>query len=90
MPIEVQYKMLNIPYNNYKTQVCKYFEQEKQCHFGKNCSYAHGKEELRKPYEELPADVGVGLEITNPNAFRLLKAQVEALKPTFFLNNKDQ
>ena len=82
--------MLNIPYNNYKTQVCKYFEQEKQCPFGKTCSYAHAKDELRKPYEELPADVGVGLEITNPNAFRLLKAQVEALKPTFFLNSKDQ
>ena len=45
---------------------------------------------MRKPYEELPADVGVGLEITNPNAFRLLKAQVESIKPTFFLNNKDQ
>ena len=69
LPIEVQCNMLNIPYNNYKTQVCKYFEQEKQCHFGKNYTYAHGKDELRKPYEELPSDVGLGLEITNPNAF---------------------
>ena len=82
--------MLNIPYNNYKTQVCKYFEQEKQCHFGKNCTYAHGKDELRKPYEELPVEVGSGLEITNPNAFRLLKAQVQAVQPRFILSEKDQ
>ena len=80
--------MLNIPYNNYKTQVCKYFEQEKQCHFGKNCTYAHGKDELRKPYEELPVEMGTGLEITNPNAFRLLKAQIQAVQqPRFILNS---
>ena len=53
--------------------MCKYFEQEKQCHFGKNCSYAHGKDEMRKPYEELPAEVSAGLEMGNPHAFRLLK-----------------
>ena len=36
-------------------------------------------------------DVGaVGLEITNPNAFRLLKAQVHAIQPRFTLNDKDQ
>lgn len=44
-------KMLNIPYNNYKTQRCKYFDQEGQCKFGKNCSYAHGEDELRNPYD---------------------------------------
>lgn len=81
--------MLNIPYNNYKTQVCKYFEQEKQCHFGKNCSYAHGKDEMRKPYEELPPDVSAGLENTNPNSFHLLKHQVETMKPSFYLNSND-
>ena len=31
---------------------------------------------VSKPYEELPTEMGTGLEITNPNAFRLLKAQV--------------
>jgi hypothetical protein len=44
-------KMLNIPYNNYKTQRCKYFDEQGQCKFGKNCSYAHGEEELRNPYD---------------------------------------
>lgn len=45
---------------------------------------------MRKPYEELPVDVGSNLEITNPNAFRLLKAQVQALQPEFILNSKDE
>lgn len=44
-------KMLNIPYNNYKTQRCKYFDQEGSCKFGKNCSYAHGDFEVRNPYD---------------------------------------
>ena len=36
-------------------------------------------------------DVDSGIEITNPNAFRLLKAQVSAIQPRFILNNeKDQ
>jgi hypothetical protein len=46
-------KMLNIPYNNFKTQKCKYFystEVPGICKFGKNCSYAHGEEDLRNPY----------------------------------------
>jgi len=30
------------------------------------------------------------LEVTNPNAFRLLKAQVQTLQPQFILNEKDQ
>lgn len=42
MPIEQHMKMLNIPYNNYKTQMCKYFVQEGVCKFGNNCSYSHG------------------------------------------------
>ena len=49
--------MLKVPYNNFKTQVCKFFEQTGACHFGMNCTYAHGKQELREPYEELPTDV---------------------------------
>ena len=56
LPIEVKFKLLKVPYNNYKTQVCKFFEEQGQCHFGKNCTYAHGIAELRKPYEELPAN----------------------------------
>ena len=46
-------KMLNIPYNNYKTQRCKYFDDTGNCKFGKNCSYAHGDNELRNPYDTL-------------------------------------
>ena len=54
LPMEVQMKMMNIPYNNYKTQRCKYFDQEGTCKFGKNCSYAHGEYEMRNPYDNLP------------------------------------
>lgn len=46
-------KMLNIPYNNFKTQKCKYFYSSDTpgiCKFGKNCSYAHGEEDVRNPY----------------------------------------
>lgn len=47
-------KLMNIPYNNYKTQRCKYFDDTGNCKFGKNCSYAHGDAELRNPYDNLP------------------------------------
>ena len=48
-------KMMNIPYNNYKTQTCKYFELSGgNCKFGKNCSFAHGGFELRNPYDAVP------------------------------------
>ena len=47
-------KMMNIPYNNYKTVRCKYFELEGVCKFGKNCTFAHGMDELRAPYDPLP------------------------------------
>ena len=47
-------KMMNIPYNNHKTQRCKYFDDTGNCKFGKNCSYAHGEAELRNPYDALP------------------------------------
>ena len=50
-------KMMNIPYNNYKTQLCRFWVQEGKCKFNKNCSYAHGEQELRKPYEPLPKDI---------------------------------
>ena len=79
-------KMLHIPYNNYKTQICKFFEQGLPCNFGKNCTYAHGKDELRKPYQELPTDAPEGMEITNPNAFRLLRTQIQQLSPRIVIN----
>ena len=53
MPVDVQMKMMNIPYNNHKTQRCKYFDDTGNCKFGKNCSYAHGEAELRNPYDAL-------------------------------------
>jgi len=42
-------------FNNYKTELCKYFENASQCKYGKNCTYAHSAEELRRPQDELPA-----------------------------------
>lgn len=57
LPAELMMKMMNIPYNNYKTQLCKFWVQEGKCRFNKNCSYAHGDHELRKPYEALPKDI---------------------------------
>ena len=81
--------MLNIPYNNFKTQKCKYWEQGQVCKFGKNCTYAHGNEEVRQPYEELPVDILDNLEITNPGAFRLLHAQVQHFTPKFVSQEED-
>jgi|TARA_B110000285_G_scaffold199048_1_gene231913 hypothetical protein len=47
-------KMMNMPYNNYKTQLCSFYEKDGKCKFSKKCCYAHGKDELRKPYDQLP------------------------------------
>ena len=44
---------MNIQYNNFKTQRCKFFDKEGKCKYGKNCSFAHGDNELRKPYDAL-------------------------------------
>ncbi len=52
--MEQTMKMMNIPYNNYKTQTCKYYEKDKSCKFGANCSFAHGGVEMRNPYDNLP------------------------------------
>lgn len=32
---------------NYKTTMCKYFEEGKVCKYKENCSYAHGDHEIR-------------------------------------------
>ena len=69
-------KMLNIPYNNFKTQLCKFFEKEGKCKFGKNCQFAHGESELRKPYEMMsqenaPALMKNQMNNNGPNAERL-------------------
>ena len=73
LPVEMQFKLLNIPYNNYKTQKCKFYENEKMCRFGKNCTYAHGPVDLRQPYEDLPEDTiqQVTAELANKNAVLL-------------------
>ena len=59
---------MNIPYNNYKTQLCKFWEKEGKCKFNKNCSYAHGDHELRKPYEAMPKDVSSAYQKTLASA----------------------
>ncbi|CAG9315420.1 unnamed protein product [Blepharisma stoltei] len=37
----------------YKTEICKNWLNS-QCHFGDNCMFAHGKEELRKKFIQMP------------------------------------
>lgn len=70
MPIEQTMKMMNIPYNNYKTQTCKYYELSGgNCKFGKNCSFAHGGVELRNPYDALPLGA---TSLTNPSPSDML------------------
>ncbi|TNV87569.1 hypothetical protein FGO68_gene2690 [Halteria grandinella] len=32
----------------YKTQLCKHYQQNKHCHVGNKCHFAHGENELRK------------------------------------------
>lgn len=49
----MQIKLMNIPYNNFKTQRCKYFDETGVCKFSKNCSFAHGEDELRNPFDQL-------------------------------------
>ncbi len=41
-------KVSSKEHKNYKTEICKNFELNKNCRFGSQCCYAHGKEELRK------------------------------------------
>ena len=59
LPDEFMMKMMNIPYSNYKTQICKFFQLEGKCKFGNNCSFAHGEDQLRKPYEPLPQNASL-------------------------------
>lgn len=33
----------------YKTELCRFFDEQGSCKFGRSCVFAHGKEELRKP-----------------------------------------
>ena len=51
IPDEVQLKLMRVPYNNYKTQVCRFFQEQGYCQYDRNCTYAHGDAELRRPYE---------------------------------------
>ena len=70
LPLEVQYKMMKLPYNNYKTQMCKFFEQTGHCQYSTNCTYAHGIAELRKPYQELSPETDANFQRSNPGAFK--------------------
>jgi hypothetical protein len=80
LPVEMQFKLLNIPYNNFKTQRCKYYEQDKMCRFGKNCSYAHGQVDLRRPYEDLPDETvsRVTADLADKNAVLLAVNSAQA------------
>lgn len=41
------------PYNNYKTSLCINFTQKGQCRYQENCTFAHGQDELRNPYDPI-------------------------------------
>ena len=60
-------KMANMPYNNVKTQLCRFWQKDGKCKYGKNCSYAHGDFELRKPYHALPKDATQPYQKTQEN-----------------------
>jgi hypothetical protein len=53
-----------------------------------NCTFAHGDNELRQPYEELPEQAIQRLRYTNPNAFHLLNVQAQSLKPRLLLTDE--
>ena len=59
--------MANMPYNNVKTQLCRFWQKDGKCKYGKNCSYAHGDFELRKPYHALPKDATQPYQKTQEN-----------------------
>ena len=57
LPAELMMKMMQVPYSNFKTQLCKYWVQEGKCMYRAKCCYAHGQEELRSQYDPLPKDM---------------------------------
>ena len=72
LPVEVKFKMMHVPYNNYKTQVCKFYKANKECHYGKNCTYAHGETETRNPYQDLPSSLQGGIQSNDLKAYQQL------------------
>lgn len=44
---------LSNAYCNYKTVMCNMWENQVPCKFGSNCTYAHGEDEMRSPYDPM-------------------------------------
>ena len=44
---------LSNAYCNYKTVMCNMWENGMPCKFGSNCTYAHGEDEMRSPYDPM-------------------------------------
>ena len=40
-------------YCNYKTVMCNMYETGQNCKFGSNCTFAHGEDEMRSPYDPM-------------------------------------
>ena len=80
--------MMKVPYDNYKTRVCRFYQESGQCTYGKNCTYAHGEQELRKPYEQLSKEVSTSYKLCYPNAFKKQEAEVKKSTLSFALVNK--
>lgn len=63
---------------NYKTTMCRYFEEGKICKYGDHCSYAHGDHELRTQLDN--CKVLVSQQQPNSSQFEPMKNPVIALQ----------
>lgn len=54
--------------SNYKTQICRNFEETGLCKFSINCVYAHGKAELRSLQDPMPPVPSTVMLYNPPNA----------------------
>ena len=54
-------------HSNYKTSMCKNFEETGQCKYGPSCCFAHGSAELRALTDPMPAVPQEVLMFSPPN-----------------------
>ena len=65
--------------SNFKTELCERFERTGRCHYGNQCHYAHGKDELKtklcKSWMEGTCKFGNGCRFTH-GTFEFLLTRV--------------
>jgi hypothetical protein len=59
--------------SNYKTQICRNFQETGICKFTFNCCYAHGEDQLRTLTDPMPA-VPSTVMLYNPTHARMIGA----------------